>query len=245
MTVSLSKIAIRAYYSSTTVVETATTDVARPGSAEAEAQRAKQALGTIVQAKKQVAVTMKAFLREKLEGAKKQLQILRLLGGDPLDIAKGAVKIARGVASAARDYAAATRDENSAAAPVAATGGEPRLQAEDEAAALKNKADAAPLDSGTNSQPDAPAGADEGFFYDAFRILGLARKTVAEAQSFDTQTHGPVHANDFKKLHKRQDDFESAVGKAYIAMKTDGDLKSVDALLTGGPDGPPAISTLV
>jgi len=214
--------------------------------AQADAQRAQQALGAMVQAKGAVAGTMKTFLREKLEGYKKQLQLLRLLGADPLEIAKGAVKIARGVAGAARDYAAATLDERAAGtASGAAADTESESKAQADAAALKAAADAAPLDSAGDNPANAPSDPDERFFYDAYRILGLARKTIIQAQQVDTAQHGGEHAKDFKKLRQREGELEEAVTKSYIAMKTGGDLKAVDALLNDGGGGGPAVSTLV
>ena len=263
VTVTLSKTAITASVTHTAIVaavSSETADTAAPpapsstdgeappslaaAAAGADAQRAQQALGTITQAKGQAAGKMKAFLRQKLEGYKKQLQILRLLGSDPKEIAKGALKVARGVANAARDYAAFTQDEKKAGlGEDSSSANESEAQASQDVAALKAKADAAPLDSAAGDTPDnAPTTPDERFFYDAFRIMNLAKKTIEQARRVDVQQHGNQNAKDFKKMAQRFGELEEAVTKSYIAMKTGGDLQSVDALIKGsggtalGPD---------
>ncbi|MEI6557044.1 MAG: hypothetical protein WCO00_01455 [Rhodospirillaceae bacterium] len=244
--ISVSADAITAAVTSTTVVASAyLADSGGASAAEIEAQRGQQALGTITQAKGEAARTMKGFLRQKLEAYKKQLQILRILGTDPLEIARGGVKIARGVAGAARDYAAATLEERRAGISESAAATGTGAQAGDEAAALKAKADAAPLDSTGDTPADAPTDPDERFFYEACRILGLARKTLVQAQQVDTRVNGNDHAKEFKKLRKREADFETAVTGSYVALKTGGSLGEVDALLRDSDSGGATISTLV
>ena len=254
VTVSLSPAAITASFSSTTIVATANLDSGAQNRAEVEAQRGQEALSTMVAAKGKAAKTMKGFLRQKLDSYKKQLQILRILGTDAMDIAKGAVRIARGVAGAARDYAAAPKTEQEAGIPESAsespasaggTGSETVKQAQSDADALKAKANAAPLSAGVDNPSDAPTDPDERFFYDAYRIMGLAKKTLVQAERVDTQLHGFAHAKEFKKLRQREGELEDAVTKSYIAMKTGGDLKAVDALLKDNSSDNPAISALI
>ena len=197
VTVSLSKTAISASVSHTVVAvavseESAPTSIsasdgtASPSfataAAQADAQRAQQALATIKQAKGTAASQMKAFLRQKLEGYKKQLQILRLFGTDAREIAKGALKVARGVANTARDYAAATQDERKAGLTGSSDAAETEAQAQQDVAAIKAQAAAAPLDSTAGDTPgNAPTNPDDRFFYDAFRIMALAKKTIEQA----------------------------------------------------------------
>ncbi len=227
VTVSLSKEAVSASAADTSAQPSPAT-----AAANADAQRAQQALGAIIDAKGQAASQYKGFLRQKLEGYKKQLQLLRLLGTDPREIAKGAVRVARGVAGAARDYAAATLDEKKAGLGGSTSDFESESQAQDDLAALKTKAAAAPLDSAAgDTPPGAPTDPDERFFYDAFRIMGLAKKTIVQAQHVDTKMSGGKHGKEFKKMLQREGELEDAVSKSYLAMKTGGDLKDVDALL--------------
>lgn len=198
------------------------------------ATRGLEALEQIKNAKVTVAGRAKEFLRHRMEGLKQQMQMLRLLGRDPLEIAKGSLKIAREVAGATRDYAAATKDENAAGGTEST---EDAKQAQKDFDALKAKADRAPLDGGSDSSTDAPTDPDERFFYDAVRLLGLARKTVNETQRIDSRQHGFAHAKDFKKIQKRMADMEQAVTLSYVAMKTNGDLKDVDHLLSDSAGG--------
>jgi len=222
---------------STTVLEAAVTAPSSPSPslADQQVERGFQALQQISDSKAKVADTMKGFLRQKLDGLKKQLQILRILGTDALEIAKGSVGIAREVAKTVRDYAGATIDQKNAAAATAAdatttTDKEAQKQAED----LQAQAARAPLtaDPSSDNPTDAPKDPDERFFYDAFRLLGLVKRTLVETQRIDARLHGTQHAKDFKKLNHRELDLEKAVTDAYKAMKTGGDLKDVDAALT-------------
>ncbi len=238
--------AAAAVYSETTVTVTLSqeaitaaantaTDVpanAAATAANAESLRAQQALNSIVQAKGQAAGITKTLLRQKLEGYKKELQILRLLGTNAMEIAKGAVKVARGVAGAARDYAAATLEEKKAGLDESSSSTESASQAQAEVDSLKAKAAAAPLDAaGSDTPGNAPTDPDQLFFYTAFRILGLAKKTINQAQQVDVAQHGTQHNKDFSKLRKREGELDEAVTKSYVAMMTGGSLKSVDALL--------------
>ncbi|MEI7609475.1 MAG: hypothetical protein WCJ64_19010 [Rhodospirillaceae bacterium] len=258
VTVSLSKAAITAAVSHTTVAAAVSEESASPATsasdaatapsfataaAQADAQRAQQALATIKQAKGNAASQMKAFLRQKLEGYKKQLQILRLFGTDAREIAKGALKVARGVANAARDYAAATQEERKAGLTGSSDASETEAQAQQDVAAIKAQAAAAPLDSTAGDTPaNAPTNPDDRFFYDAFRIMALAKKTIEQARLVDIRQYGNAHAKEFKKIAQRMGELDEAVTKSYVAMKTGGDLKEVDALLKGfssstlGPD---------
>lgn len=220
-----------------------------PGSAADQAQRGLEALKQITDAKGKAAGTMKQFLRQKLDGLKKQLQVLRILGTDALDIAKGSAKVARDVAGTARDYAAATIAQKKAGLPTdgsdaPSSGDVPtEKEAQQQAQDLQAQAARAPLttDPSSDNPTDAPTDPDEKFFYDAFRLLNLAKKTLVETQRIDTRLHGTEHAKDFKKLRQREAQMEQAVTEAYKAMKTNGDLKATDALLAdtgaGGPSG--------
>jgi len=243
------------FVSITTTVVTVTADPSVDGlapdvtavpatAADEAAGRAQEALQRITAAKGKAAGAMKEFLRQKLDGLKKQMQILRILGTDALEIAKGSVKIAREVAGTARDYAAATIDQKKAGILPADT--ITAAEAQKQADALQARAAQAPLttDPASNDPSGAPTDPDERFFYDAYRLLGLARRTLVETQRIDTRQHGLAHAKDFKKLSQREGDMEKAVTEAYKAMKTGGDLKAVDALLSDGGGSQPGMTIL-
>ena len=239
----------------------------QPGSdtsnpADQQAERGLQALSQMDGAKVKADGIMKDFFREKLDGLQKQLLVLRLIGTNPLDIAKGSVGIAREVAKTVRDYAADTIDQNnaggggtggsgstdssgtsSAAATSAGTGTDTTTitakQARQQAGKLQQEAASAPLgsDPGFGDPPGAPTDPDDRFFYDAYRLLGQVKKTLVDAQRVDIGLHGSSHAQAFKKLNQRETTLEQTVTDAYVAMKTGGDLKAVDAAISAGsPD---------
>ena len=249
--------------------------------AQQQAQRGKDALSSMKAARKQAAGFTKDFLRQKLEGYKKQLELLRMLGSDPAKIAKDALRIAKGVADAAHDYAAAsntggtditdaiatpavsggdipattsTADSGSApatdtgtaaldaavsdavstlntadpaAAGTAAASGESQASAQQDLSAVKAAAAAAPLDGPAGDNPaNAPANPDDRFFFEAYRILNLARKTLKEAHQAE-QVMAAIApaaghhrtAADRKKEDREMDKDETTVDKAYLEMK--------------------------
>ena len=72
---------------------------AAAAAAEQQARQGQDALGSMKAAQTQAANFTKDFLRQKLEGYKRQLELLRMLGSDPEKIAKDALRIAKGVAA--------------------------------------------------------------------------------------------------------------------------------------------------
>ena len=75
--------------------------------------------------------------------------------------------------------------------------------------------------------------------------MGLARKTLVQAQEVDVRLHGNEHARDFKKMRQREGDMETVVTESYVAMKTGGDLTAVDALLKDSDINNSTLSTLI
>ncbi|MGE5515359.1 MAG: hypothetical protein ACM31D_06005 [Bacteroidota bacterium] len=69
-------------------------------------QRSQQALNTLKQANSSQAQQRKANAKAKVDRLKKELENLRLMGGDPKAIARRAAQISRELASAAKEYAA-------------------------------------------------------------------------------------------------------------------------------------------
>lgn len=69
-------------------------------------QRSQQALNTLKQANSSQAQQRKANAKAKVDRLKKELENLRLMGGDPKAIARRAAQISRELAAAAKEYAA-------------------------------------------------------------------------------------------------------------------------------------------
>lgn len=69
-------------------------------------QRSRQALNTLKQANASQSQRRKANAKAKVDRLKKELENLRLMGGDPKAIARRAAQISRELASAAKEYAA-------------------------------------------------------------------------------------------------------------------------------------------
>ncbi len=203
-----------------TVSQTDGTTGAPAASTEADqvAARGLEALQQMSQARSKAADTMKGFLRQKLDGLKKQLLLTRLLGTNALKIAGDSVKIAHEVAKTARDYAADTLQQTTTTSPIT------DQQAQQQADALKARA----ADAGATTAPTDP---DDHFFYDAYQLLDVAKKTLVETQRIDVQHHGLTNAKAFKTWNRREAALEQAVTDAYKAMKTGGDLKAVDLAL--------------
>jgi hypothetical protein len=68
-------------------------------------------LAVLDQAKKSMASDLKAEALEKLNRARKKLELLRMFGGDPKAVAREAKRIAEEIRAAAREYAAALKSE--------------------------------------------------------------------------------------------------------------------------------------
>lgn len=95
-------------------------------------------LAVLDQAKKSMASDLKGEALEKLNRARKKLELLRMFGGDPKAVAREAKRIAEEIRAAAREYAAALKSEGgdvsaAASAPVdasaSATSGQGAAQA--------------------------------------------------------------------------------------------------------------------
>lgn len=83
-------------------------------------QKTSEALTTLDQARSSVAADSKGEAEQKLDRARKKLQMLRMLGGDPATIAKQAKAIAQEIKAAAREYSAALKSEGDGGATAAA-----------------------------------------------------------------------------------------------------------------------------
>ena len=83
-------------------------------------QKTSEALTKLDQARSSLVANSKGAAEQKLDRARKMLQMLRMLGGDPATIAKQAKAIAQEIKAAAREYSAALKSEADGGAPAAA-----------------------------------------------------------------------------------------------------------------------------
>jgi hypothetical protein len=74
-------------------------------------KKASDLLAVLDQAKKSMVSDLKGAALEKLNRARKKLELLRMFGGDPKAVAREAKRIAEEIRAAAREYAAALKSE--------------------------------------------------------------------------------------------------------------------------------------
>ncbi|HLO77212.1 MAG TPA: hypothetical protein VK196_12225 [Magnetospirillum sp.] len=195
-------------------------DTKAKGAQDEQASRAQQALDAMKQANANQKQQRKSAAKAKIEQLKKELEALKLMGGDPKAVARRAAQIARELSAAAKEYAAGSGNAGLGLSADEASGATP-----DKAAAAEGAAG----DQGAAEQADAEgAAADAAAAGAQASAEGLAAKARETDGKADAKSDGKPGKEPAGTEEDKRRDTADRFQKIAAELRQNGDTRIED-----------------